>query len=78
MTFYIQRQIIFFPFHLSQLGNTLSYSMRLFCVVTFPANQKLIYVTLIQKVQPDGKEGSMRGFWFCFFSKSMFVNFSHD
>ena len=35
----------FFPFQLCTIGISLTYSVWIFCGVTFPANQKLIYVT---------------------------------
>ena len=52
ITFHIQPQIIschtnhFMPFQLCPIGISLTYSVKIFCGVTFPANQKLVYVTL--------------------------------
>ena len=43
ITFHIQPQIV--SFHLCSIGISLTYSVRIFCGVTFPANQKLVYVT---------------------------------
>ena len=36
------------------MGTTLTYSVMHFCEVTFPANQKLVYVTYIPLVFPAG------------------------
>ena len=45
ITFHIQPQNHFLPFYLCPIETTLTYSVQIFCGVTFPFNQKQLYVT---------------------------------